>query len=179
MYFQSPSVVVAWKARCCLLRYTTHFEVWKLGNTDVDLEASQQVLPLSEDVKTLLYFQSHSDGQIRCASISSDLRWVAYSTDTLFRLLTCARVCTITFCELFVLSVLSLSQLRQLSHFVLMIGAYQSGTGLHTAYPEYIVFDLILFNFGNLRLFILHTEVCIFKSCVNYLKRSNAKKKNE
>lgn len=89
---QTPSIVVAWKARCCLLRYPTHFEIWKLGNTDVvDPEASQQVLPLSEDVKMLLYFQSHSDEQIQCASVSTDLRWVAYSTDTLFRLFFCTK----------------------------------------------------------------------------------------
>ncbi|XP_054278746.1 U3 small nucleolar RNA-associated protein 4 homolog isoform X2 [Macrosteles quadrilineatus] len=84
---QSPCVYLAPEARCLLLRYTTYLELWRLGCTQVSQPANtQHSLPLAQDAVKLVQLLSKDSQHIRCAAVSSDAKWIAYSTDTLFRL---------------------------------------------------------------------------------------------
>lgn len=84
---QRPCVVIASTARYILLCYLNHLEVWRLGETKCTNPGQSQVLlPLSKDVIKLIHLESYGNKQIRCASISSDGCWIAYSTDEVFRL---------------------------------------------------------------------------------------------
>uniref|UniRef100_A0A1B6CBI0 Anaphase-promoting complex subunit 4-like WD40 domain-containing protein n=2 Tax=Clastoptera arizonana TaxID=38151 RepID=A0A1B6CBI0_9HEMI len=85
--FQKQSVIVAPKVRCVLLCYLNYLEVWRLGETKCNNPTQSQILlPLSKDVVKLIHLESYGKRQIRCASISSDGHWLAYSTDEVFRL---------------------------------------------------------------------------------------------
>ncbi|GLG93835.1 U3 small nucleolar RNA-associated protein 4-like protein [Gryllus bimaculatus] len=66
---QNPAIVVCREARCILLRYWTHLEVWKLGQNADD----------PHPVK-LLVLESAGGDPITCAALSSNSRWLAYST---------------------------------------------------------------------------------------------------
>ncbi|KAK7793328.1 hypothetical protein R5R35_003064 [Gryllus longicercus] len=66
---QNPAIVVCREARCILLRYWTHLEVWKLGQNTDD----------PHPVK-LLVLESAGGDPITCAALSSNSRWLAYST---------------------------------------------------------------------------------------------------
>ncbi|KAG8285601.1 U3 small nucleolar RNA-associated protein 4 [Homalodisca vitripennis] len=83
----SSSVCLAPKARCVLLRYAKYLELWRLGDTQGwKPDHSQHSLPLSQDVVKLVQLHSKDSQHIRCAAVSGDAHWIAYSTDSLFRL---------------------------------------------------------------------------------------------
>lgn len=87
--FQPPVVCLASLARCVLLRYPKHLELWRLG--DSHTPPSPQIthpLPLSQDVVKLVQLLSKDNVRVRCAAVSPDASWLAYSTDSLFRLYT-------------------------------------------------------------------------------------------
>lgn len=74
-------------ARCLLLRYSKHLDLWRLGDTDgCQPDHTQHTLPLSHNVLRLVQLLSKDGQHVRCGAVSSDARWLAYSTDSLFRL---------------------------------------------------------------------------------------------
>lgn len=84
---QSNSVSLAPDARCLLLRYAKHLDLWRLGDTDgCQPDHTQHSLPLSHNVQRLVQLLSKDGQHVRCGAVSGDARWLAYSTDSLFRL---------------------------------------------------------------------------------------------
>lgn len=74
-------------ARCLLLRYAKHLDLWRLGDTDgCQPDHTQHSLPLSHNVQRLVQLLSKDGQHVRCGAVSCDARWLAYSTDSLFRL---------------------------------------------------------------------------------------------
>ncbi|KDR20318.1 U3 small nucleolar RNA-associated protein 4 homolog [Zootermopsis nevadensis] len=82
---QAPSVSVCPEARCIMLRYLSHLEVWQLGNTapiENGDEIHEGILPLIEDPIRLLTLKSRGGDAIVCADMSSNGKWIAYSSVT-------------------------------------------------------------------------------------------------
>ncbi|XP_075224569.1 UTP4 small subunit processome component l(3)72Dn [Lycorma delicatula] len=73
---QNPSVYVAQECRNVLLRYPTYLEVWHLNSISV-----VNVQPFSK----LLEIHSNKNELICCCDLSNDGNWIAYSTNTIFR----------------------------------------------------------------------------------------------
>jgi hypothetical protein len=68
-----------------MLRYLTHLEVWQLGSTEPIENGNgvqEGVLPLREDPLRLLTLKSRGGDVIVCADMSSDGKWIAYSSFT-------------------------------------------------------------------------------------------------
>ncbi|XP_014678362.1 PREDICTED: cirhin-like [Priapulus caudatus] len=78
------SVHLAEKAACLMLQYADYLEVWKLGDTAVELEmgvegGDGEMLPLTKGAKKLLQLKTRNDERVICSAISRDARWLAYS----------------------------------------------------------------------------------------------------
>lgn len=71
---------VAPEASLLLLRYQSHLEVWKLGKTNASSGKDREHLPLTLSPVKALLLESKERQQIMCSAISSDGRWLAYST---------------------------------------------------------------------------------------------------
>ena len=83
MFVQAPSVRASPEVRCLMLRYSSHLEIWQLGNTapvENEDEIHEGILPLTEDPVHLLTIKSRGGDVIICADISNDGRWIAYSS---------------------------------------------------------------------------------------------------
>ncbi|KAB0796828.1 hypothetical protein PPYR_10889 [Photinus pyralis] len=89
---QNPCVVVAKKARCILLRFIDHLEIWGLGKS-TDKKQNSDLLQLVEEPVHLLTLQRlvKNDGAeikegIVCSSISNDGKWIVFSTNSVLRI---------------------------------------------------------------------------------------------
>lgn len=106
---QAPCVMVCPESRSLLLRYTSSLEVWRLGDTDNAIKNGPQsrgkkqpkALPMNgndserSSVKSeqivqnpvkILELKSRHDEHITCCALSSDSKWLAYSTESLIRI---------------------------------------------------------------------------------------------
>ncbi|KAJ9595879.1 hypothetical protein L9F63_012938, partial [Diploptera punctata] len=84
--FQAPCVTVCPDARYIMLRYSTHLEVWQLGRSSPVQDGNgiqDHLLSLIEDPVQLMMLKSRRGEAIVCADMSSNGRWLAYSTPTL------------------------------------------------------------------------------------------------
>lgn len=82
---QAPSVRVCPEARYVMLRYLTHIEVWQLGSTAPITNGDavhEGILPLIADPLRLLTLKSRGGDVIVCADMSSNGKWIAYSSLT-------------------------------------------------------------------------------------------------
>lgn len=82
---QAPSVSVCREARCVMLRYLMHLEVWQLGSTAPIQNGDavhEGILPLIADPLRLLTLKSRGGDVIVCADMSSNGKWIAYSSHT-------------------------------------------------------------------------------------------------
>ncbi|KAF5306667.1 hypothetical protein FQR65_LT07222 [Abscondita terminalis] len=90
---QNPCVSVSKKARCILLRFAKHLEVWSLGVSN-DRKDNSNLLELVEKPVHLLKLQrlvKNDEGDevkenIICASISNDGKWIVFSTNSVLRI---------------------------------------------------------------------------------------------
>lgn len=71
---------LASEASLLLLRYHSELEVWKLGKTSASSGQDRERLSLSLSPVKAVSLQSKGGQQIICSAISSDGRWLAYST---------------------------------------------------------------------------------------------------
>lgn len=68
-----------------MLRYLTHVEVWQLGSTTPITNGDavhEGLLPLIADPLRLLTLKSRGGDVIVCADMSSNGKWIAYSSLT-------------------------------------------------------------------------------------------------
>lgn len=80
---QAPSVSICPEARFVMLRYLTHVEVWQLGSTAPITNGDavhEGILPLIADPLRLLSLKSRGGDVIVCADMSSNGKWIAYSS---------------------------------------------------------------------------------------------------
>jgi len=82
---QAPCVSICPEARYIMLRYLSHLEVWQLGSTapiENGDDIHEGILPLIEDPIRLLTLKSRGGDVIVCADMSSNGKWIAYSSLT-------------------------------------------------------------------------------------------------
>lgn len=87
---------VCLKAKCILLNYGQHLEVWSLGSqaSTSDNDKTKEMLRLQDEPKKLLFLQrTHKNDTgveikegIICTCMSDDGKWIAFSTDTTTKL---------------------------------------------------------------------------------------------
>ncbi|KAK4876596.1 hypothetical protein RN001_009102 [Aquatica leii] len=90
---QNPCITIAKKVRYILLRFSKHLEVWSLGKSS-DRADNNNLLHLAEEPMHLLSLQrlvKNNDSEevkesIICASMSSDGKWIVFSTNSVLRI---------------------------------------------------------------------------------------------
>lgn len=93
---QNPCIVVSRKSRCVLLRYSNFMEIWALGETHGDDHNASfnGLLPIVRGPKKLLKLHRSVRDDVGTemvegilySAMSNDGKWIAFSTDTAFRL---------------------------------------------------------------------------------------------
>ncbi|XP_069701427.1 U3 small nucleolar RNA-associated protein 4 homolog isoform X2 [Periplaneta americana] len=82
---QGPCVSICPEVRCIMLRYSSHLEVWRLGNSasaQVENNVQEGELPLVQNPVRLLTLKSRGGDEVVCANMSSNGKWITYSTLT-------------------------------------------------------------------------------------------------
>lgn len=91
-FLPQPCAVVAQQTRLLLLKYFKHFEVWKLGTPNENIQLNdddgnqKKFLSMDENQTKLLELRSMNEQPITCASVSPDGKFVFYSTDSTVKL---------------------------------------------------------------------------------------------
>jgi len=70
---------VAATANCILLQYSTHLELWKLGNTHETSDKDKEKLTLASTQLKLVELKAKSGEVISVSALSNDAQWIAYS----------------------------------------------------------------------------------------------------
>lgn len=85
-FLTRPSATISQEQRLILLKYVNYLEVWRLGTVGTKNEQETSEIMLKDHPKKLLELKSKNGHSIIDAKMSSDGKWIAYSTSSFVKM---------------------------------------------------------------------------------------------